>query len=166
MANTPYYTKAETDAIESNLRRQYSYEGAGYQGSLTSASAVAPTSDGLYLPLVAGTYTNFGGLVVSLTNKFPVISVESGQTVFRLFEATLTIPIDAVPTSGSTNVPQSGGTFDAIAAETTARNLALAEKQDNLTFDETPNPQIILAAGAKYLFGNVLLIIILILYLL
>ena len=77
--NTPYYTKAESDAIEANLRRQYNYGASEYQGFLTKAQT--PTLDGWYWATEIGTYTNAGGLV-TLANKINMI--EKDGTTFRL----------------------------------------------------------------------------------
>ena len=78
--NTPYYTKAESDAIEANLRRQYNYGASEYRGFLTIAQT--PTLDGWYWATEIGTYTNAGGLV-TLANKINMI--EKDGSTFRLY---------------------------------------------------------------------------------
>lgn len=55
---------------------------SGYR-SLIMASDIAPTEDGIYLCGDSGTYTNFGGTVVNLTNGITFISVEDTQSVFK-----------------------------------------------------------------------------------
>ena len=83
----------------------------GMEGAILSTDA-APTEDGLYPCSESGTYANFGGLVVDVSNTLTFISVSQGQTVFAKVETPISITIDATPTSGSTNAVQSGGVFD------------------------------------------------------
>lgn len=80
MAQTPYYTKAETDAIEANLRQQYNYGASEYRGFLTKAQT--PTLDGWYWATEIGTYTNAGNLV-TLASKINMI--EKAGATFRLY---------------------------------------------------------------------------------
>tara|TARA_R110002153_G_scaffold213063_1_gene365601 strand:- start:72 stop:2213 length:2142 start_codon:yes stop_codon:yes gene_type:complete len=85
----------------------------GLRGAILS-TAIAPTEDGLYPCSESGTYTNFGGLVVDISNTLAFISVSSGQTVFNLVAIPISIVKDSTPVNGSINVVESGGIFDAI----------------------------------------------------
>jgi hypothetical protein len=76
-----------------------------------SAADAAPTEDGLFPCQDTGTYTNFGGLVVDISDTITFISVSGTQTVFKKVEIPITITIDATPTEGSVNAVQSGGVF-------------------------------------------------------
>jgi len=116
--NTPYYTKAENEALNQEIRkttssgRQYSIPRTGN----TAGNEPAPTVDGLYRVNTAGTFTNFGGVVIAtLANKQVDISVESNKTVFKVIATDFTLSIDSTLASGSTNAAQSGNTFDKIA---------------------------------------------------
>tara|TARA_R110002072_G_scaffold115203_1_gene245405 strand:- start:643 stop:3228 length:2586 start_codon:yes stop_codon:yes gene_type:complete len=82
-----------------------------YRGVLLAADA-AVTEDGIYVAGDAGTYTNNGGLVITVSNQIVLISITGSQTVFKKVEIPVTITIDATPTEGSTNVPASGGVYD------------------------------------------------------
>lgn len=84
-----------------------------FRGVLLAADATV-TQDGIYVAGDSGTYTNNGGLVVSVTDQIVLISVTETQTVFEQAIFPISLTIDPVPTIGSTNVPQSGGTADAI----------------------------------------------------
>ena len=77
-----------------------------------SASDSAPTEDGLYPCEDTGTYTNFGGLAVNVSNTITFISVSGTQTVFKKVEIPIIITIDATPTEGSVNAVQSGGVYN------------------------------------------------------
>jgi lysophospholipase L1-like esterase len=83
----------------------------GLKSAVLAADA-APTEDGLYPCSNSGTYANFGGLVIDLSNTISFISVSSGQTVFKKVEVPVSIVIDEVPTEGSTDAVQSGGVFN------------------------------------------------------
>jgi peptidoglycan/xylan/chitin deacetylase (PgdA/CDA1 family) len=86
----------------------------GFKGVLLSSDA-AVTEDGIYVAGNAGTYTNNGGLVITLGNKVVLISITGTQTTFEKVEFPLSITIDASPTNGSVNAVQSKGVFDALA---------------------------------------------------
>jgi hypothetical protein len=132
MANTPYYTKAETDALDQQLKTLL---GTGYKGTIpadgnTPTTEPAPTDDGLYFPKTNGTYTNFGGLVVDLSNTFTAISVEQGQTNFELIEIPISLTIDAVPTDGSTN---------AVSGDGIVKYSKLTEEVKSLNYQKNKN---------------------------
>jgi hypothetical protein len=99
-----------------------------FKGVLLAADA-AVTEDGIYVAGDAGTYTNNGGLVITVNDKIVLISVTGTQTVFEKAEFPITLTIDAVPTSGSTNVPQSGGTSTYVRNQIDVKIL----KKPNLT---------------------------------
>tara|TARA_R110001632_G_scaffold40379_1_gene101326 strand:- start:461 stop:2335 length:1875 start_codon:yes stop_codon:yes gene_type:complete len=80
----------------------------GLKAAISAADAV-PTEDGLYPCQDTGTYTNFGGLVVDVSDTITFISVSGTQTVFKKVEIPVTITIDSIPTEGSTNAVESGG---------------------------------------------------------
>tara|TARA_R110000796_G_scaffold5496_1_gene20452 strand:- start:326 stop:1738 length:1413 start_codon:yes stop_codon:yes gene_type:complete len=60
-----------------------------YRGVLLAAD-VAATLDGIYVAGDNGTYTNNGGLVITISNQIVLISITGTQTVFEKVE----IPID------------------------------------------------------------------------
>lgn len=82
-----------------------------FKGSLTKSET--PSEDGWYFPSESGTYTNAGGVVVTLENNLNIIIV-SGSS-FELLVIPVTIPIDLVPTQGSTNAVESGGVFNSLS---------------------------------------------------
>jgi|SaaInlV_120m_DNA_3_1039746.scaffolds.fasta_scaffold00537_9 hypothetical protein len=110
MALTPYYTKAESDALDKQVLES---SANGIISSIDTSSAI-PTQDGLYPCTESGTYTNFGGEIVSLDNQVVSILVENNQATFTQLVSELIIPMDSVPTSGSLNAVQSGGVIEAI----------------------------------------------------
>ena len=89
-----------------------------YRGVLLAADA-AVTLDGIYVAGDDGTYTNNGGLVITLSNQIVLISITETQTVFEKVEIPVSIVKDAIPTEGSTNAVESGGVFDALALKPT-----------------------------------------------
>tara|TARA_R110000796_G_scaffold78301_1_gene174708 strand:+ start:281 stop:2281 length:2001 start_codon:yes stop_codon:yes gene_type:complete len=84
-----------------------------FRGVLLAADA-AVRLDGVYVAGDAGTYTNNGGLVITVSNQIVLISITGTQTVFEKAEFPLSITIDAVPTDTSVNAVQSNGVFDAL----------------------------------------------------
>lgn len=84
-----------------------------FRGVLLAADA-AVTLDGVYVAGDAGTYTNNGGLVITVSNQIVLISITGSQTVFEKVEIPITLTIDATPTEGSANALQSGGTYTFI----------------------------------------------------
>jgi len=89
MALTPYYTKAESDALDKEVL------GASANGIISSinTSSAVPTQDGLYPCTESGTYTNFGGEVVSLDNQIVSILVENNLATFTQIVSQITTPI-------------------------------------------------------------------------
>jgi len=85
-----------------------------FRGVLLSTDATV-TEDGIYVAGDAGTYTNNGGLVITVNDKIVLISVTETQTVFEKAEFPISLTLDAVPTDGSTNAVESNGVFDALA---------------------------------------------------
>ena len=81
-----------------------------FRGVLLAADA-AVTLDGVYVAGDAGTYTNNGGLVITVSNQIVLISITGTQTVFEKVEIPITLTIDAIPTVGSTNAVESGGVY-------------------------------------------------------
>ena len=92
------YTKAEADGLFSS----------GYVGAISPTSA-APTQNGLYSCSTSGTYTNFGGEVVSLSNQVVSIAVGGTQNTFTQIVTPTGITIESAPVAGSANVVSSGG---------------------------------------------------------
>jgi hypothetical protein len=80
----------------------------GLRGVLLSTDATV-TEDGIYLAGDAGTYTNNGGLVITVNDKITLISVTGTQTVFSKAEFPINITFDDVPTFGSENTVKSNG---------------------------------------------------------
>lgn len=79
-----------------------------FRGLLLSTDATVE-EDGIYLAGDAGTYTNNGGLVITVSNQIVLISVTGTQTIFEQAIFPITLTIDAVPTPASTNAVKSGG---------------------------------------------------------
>jgi len=103
--DTNIYTKTEADSLFTS----------GFVGAITPTST-APTQDGLYSCSTSGTYTNFGGEVVSLSNQVVSIAVENNQTTFTQIVTPTGITFDSTPTAGSTNAVESEGIKTAIDA--------------------------------------------------
>ena len=82
-----------------------------YRGVLLAADA-SVTLDGIYVAGDDGTYTNNGGLVITLSNQIVLISITETQTVFEKVEIPVSIVKDATPTEGSTNPVESGGVLN------------------------------------------------------
>jgi len=101
--DTNIYTKTEADSLFTS----------GFVGAITPTST-APTQDGLYSCSTSGTYTNFGGEVVSLNSQVVSIAVENNQTTFTQLVTPTGITFDSVPTLGSTNAVESGGVADSL----------------------------------------------------
>ena len=100
----------EKDTVQ-NLANTIATVGeVGFKGKLLIADT--PSVDGWWIAGESGTYTNAGGLVVSLTNQFVIIV---RQTTFSKIDIPLNIIFDAVPTDGSINAVESNGVFDALA---------------------------------------------------
>lgn len=108
MANTPYYTKAETDALDTTLRKQF---GTGYQGVILSTDALK-TEDGVYVAGDTGTYTNNGSLVIDVSNTIVLVSIIGTQTVFEKVEIPITLTIESSAIDGNTNAISSGAVKD------------------------------------------------------
>ena len=87
---------------------------SGHIGSILSTDP-APTQDGIYSCIDSGTYTNFGGEVVDLTNQIVSISVESGQTVFNQLITTVpSVQLTGDIAEGETDGVTGGKIFDAL----------------------------------------------------
>lgn len=143
------YTKTEADtllALRANQATTYTKTEAnelfssGFVGAITPTSA-APTQDGLYSCSTSGTYTNFGGQVVSLSNQVVSIAVENNQTTFTQLITSTGIIIDAAPTLGSTNVVESGGTYDELELKLDVQPFVIDNK-------DTPNYNLTVTDGS------------------
>jgi len=97
-----------------------------FKGVLLAADA-AVTQDGIYVAGDAGTYTNNGGLVITLGNKVVLISITGTQTVFEKVEFPLSITIDATVVDGSANAVQGNAVFDALALKVNTSTQATTE---------------------------------------
>jgi hypothetical protein len=64
MANTPYFTKAESEALMKII--------PGFIGAV-NLTTPAPTRAGSYIPTESGTYANYGGVVINLTTGSAII---------------------------------------------------------------------------------------------
>ena len=78
-----------------------------YRGVLLAADG-AVTLDGIYVAGDDGTYTNNGGLVITLNGQVVLISITESQTVFEKVEMPVGVIKDTVLIDGSTNVPTTG----------------------------------------------------------
>ena len=87
-----------------------------FRGVLLAADA-AVTQDGIYVAGDAGTYTNNGGLVITVNDKIVLISITGTQTVFEQAIFPITLTIDAIPTEGSINAVESDGVLKKILLE-------------------------------------------------
>ena len=84
-----------------------------FRGVLLAADA-AVILDGIYVAGDSGTYTNNGGLVITVSDKIVLISITETQTIFTKVEIPITIAIDTIVTEGSTNAVESGGVFNEL----------------------------------------------------
>lgn len=100
MANTPYYTKAETDAIEANLRRQYNYGASEYRGYL--AIVDTPTLDGWYWATQIGTYDKAGNLQ-TVANKINMIEKDGVTFRLNVIDVPVTPVVDGFASSSTTS---------------------------------------------------------------
>ena len=102
---TDFFAKANSSGIASkstiqNLLPFFETIGeVGFKGSLFIADT--PTLDGWYIAAENGTYTNAGGVVVTLLNTLNVIIVSSTQTAFQLTPIPLTVSVNGVIESGN-----------------------------------------------------------------
>ena len=116
MANTPYYVKAESDALNQEIKRQF---GTGIIGSVTPNVAGVPqidgvniTQNGIYIVSTAGDYGTITG--ITLVNKIVLLEVKSIETTAVYNDIITTIPftIDATVIDGSANAVSGNGVFD------------------------------------------------------
>tara|TARA_R110002153_G_scaffold47296_1_gene133674 strand:+ start:48 stop:2474 length:2427 start_codon:yes stop_codon:yes gene_type:complete len=84
-----------------------------FRGVLLAADA-AVTEDGIYVAGDDGTYTNNGGLVITLGNQIVLISITGTQTVFEKVQIPITVVVDSVPVEGGTDAISSGGVFESL----------------------------------------------------
>tara|TARA_R110000744_G_scaffold277421_1_gene389828 strand:+ start:86 stop:2605 length:2520 start_codon:yes stop_codon:yes gene_type:complete len=84
-----------------------------YRGVLLAADA-AVTLDGIYVAGDSGTYTNNGGLVITLSNKIVLISVIGTQTVFEKVEIPVTIAVNGIIESGNTNAVSGNNVYEKV----------------------------------------------------
>jgi len=116
-ANITNIDKYTTSYIDTNIYTKTQADGlfsSGFVGAILPSSP-APTQNGLYSCTQSGTYTNFGGEVVSLSNQVVSIAVEGAQNnVFSQIITPIGLTIDSEPTLGSTNAVASGGVKTAI----------------------------------------------------
>tara|TARA_R110000787_G_scaffold285859_1_gene402539 strand:- start:196 stop:1911 length:1716 start_codon:yes stop_codon:yes gene_type:complete len=68
---------------------------SGMKGAILLTDA-SPTEDGLYPCSESGTYTNFNGLTINLTDTLSFISVSGTQTVFNKVEIPINIVVESV----------------------------------------------------------------------
>ena len=99
-----------------------------YRGVLLASDA-AVTLDGIYVAGDDGTYTNNGGLVITLSNQIVLVSVTGMQTVFEKVEIPLTTVADGVIESGNTE-PVSGNTINEA--------ISIINDNVNITNDSVP----------------------------
>ncbi|TXD47329.1 hypothetical protein [Polaribacter sp. IC073] len=120
-------------------------------------STPTPTENGIYPCEVSGTYSNFGGIVVSLTNKITSISVKDIDTtpVYTIIESDVNVPFENTTFDKDNNLKAASMklSFDKfnplIEANATGiseeRNRALAAEQVNATNTTTAKLLAILA---------------------
>tara|TARA_R110000851_G_scaffold7992_4_gene30694 strand:+ start:459 stop:2774 length:2316 start_codon:yes stop_codon:yes gene_type:complete len=76
--------------------------------SAISAADSAPTEDGLFPCQNTGTYSNFGGLAIDVSNTISFISVSGTQTVFKKVEIPVTTTVENIVQESNTTIPVSG----------------------------------------------------------
>ena len=142
------YTKAEADGLFSG----------GFVGAITPTSA-APTQNGLYSCSTSGTYTNFGGEVVSLSNQVVSIAVGGAQNTFTQIVTPTGITIESAPIAGSANVVSSGGlsnsfkySNDISKFQSGRRDLAISNNNVYLQSDNTFSSAFAGAVVSDYYF--------------
>ena len=108
-----------------------------YRGVLLAADA-AVTLDGIYVAGDDGTYTNNGGLVITLSNQIVLISITETQTVFEKVEIPVSLVIDSTPTYNSLNAVESGGVSSEF--NTLISTVNKFNKNDNTFNDPIPYP--------------------------
>ena len=112
IALTDFFAKADATGLASkntiqNLSTFFETIGeVGFKGSLLISDT--PIIDGWYIAAENGTYTNAGGVVVTLLNTFNIIIVSSTQTVFELIEVPLTITVNGIIESGNIDAVSGG----------------------------------------------------------
>tara|TARA_R110000796_G_C14526844_1_gene431424 strand:- start:36 stop:1562 length:1527 start_codon:yes stop_codon:yes gene_type:complete len=84
-----------------------------FRGVLLATDA-SVTQDGIYVAGDSGTYTNNGGLVITVNNQIVLISITGAQTIFEKVEVPVNNAIDAIPTEGSNNATSSNGVFNSL----------------------------------------------------
>ena len=119
---TDFFAKADASGVANKNTVQGLSNFLAANGNLSFrgvllASDAAVTQDGIYVAGDAGTYTNNGGLVLTVSNQIVLISITETQTVFDQAIFPITLTIDAVPTDASTNALQSGGAKTYIDAK-------------------------------------------------
>lgn len=86
---------------------------------------------GWYFAGESGTYTNAGGLVVSVSSNIVIIIAQGDPLAFSKIDIPVSLTIDATVIDGSNNAVSGNAVFDAIATET--QNRELSEFQRNFS---------------------------------
>ena len=118
-----------------------------YRGVLLAADA-AVTLDGIYVAGDDGTYTNNGGLVITISNQIVLISITETQTVFEKVEIPVSIVKDAIPTEGSTNPVESGGVFSKTALKNSLIFNPLFRQRKNKYLAYNPSDKKLIVVGS------------------
>ena len=106
----------------------------GLKAAISAADA-APTEDGLFPCQDTGTYTNFGGLVVDISDTITFISVSNSQTVFKKVEIPITFIADGVVAEGNTSAVSGGTVFDKNYFNLKKEDTILPYDKSDLSFD-------------------------------
>ena len=81
-----------------------------FKGSINSASAIV-SEDGWYFASDSGTYTNNGGLVISVSNQLVIIIVSATQTVFEQVDIILGYEVENGIVKDSVKLIKSGDVY-------------------------------------------------------
>ena len=134
---TDFFAKADANGIANKntvqgLSNFLALNGTlSFKGVLLAADA-AVTEDGIYVAGDAGTYTNNGGLVITVSNQIVLISITVTQTVFEQAIFPITLTIDATVIDGSVNAIQGNAVFDALALKSDVKNTPILIGSKNL----------------------------------
>jgi hypothetical protein len=104
--------------VDNNFK-EMSAISSGLQGVIIHTSP-APTEDGYYRCNVTGTYTNFGNIVVDLSQGITDIFVSDSQTTFTKNVTPIDVTLTGEVESGETEAVEGGKIYTAI--ETASNN--------------------------------------------
>ena len=143
MSNTPYYVKAESDAISEYIKKTFA---SGIEGTVTpnvggipQINGVNITENGYYFVSANGDYGTITS--VSISNNFVVLEVRNIETtaVYSKIDIPVNITIESTVIDGSTNAVSGNAVFDALVLKADKTNVL--EKNNTTTFVPTAEYQ-------------------------